>query len=559
MAPDRERRWVWVFSLLVMVATTIPYLVGFISQGDQWRFTGFVFGVEDGNSYIAKMLNGARGAWLFRTPYTAQPQRGVLAFFPYLLLGKLAGPQGSHPQLVALFHLFRFLAGVMAIHATYDFLTRFLQTVTWRRWALGIAVLGGGLGWVLALLGRSTWLGSLPLEFYSPESFGFLALYGLPHLALARALLLWGLAAFLANTSSSEPPGPGGWTTQRVLRWWIMVGEGAEQRRMVLVGVLWSLLGLAQPLTVVIAWGVLGATLGFLGLMRWIEARRGEVASCGTWWALLRRGFWVVVLSSPLVIYTALAFSRDPFLRAWTAQNLIISPHPLHYLLAYGLLLPFAALGARHLVRREPWRGWLPVVWILLLPALAYAPYNLQRRLPEGVWVALVVLAAAFFEMGVLSQPVRRRLAAGVVTLSLPSTAILLLGGLVAASRPAQPLFRPADEVAVMQVLAKDAPPGSVTLAAFETGNVLPAWAPVRVVIGHGPESVSLAELKPRVAAFYDSATSDHERRALLDEFGVRYVFWGPAERALGDWDPAVADDLQLLTSQGGYQVYQLP
>ena len=55
---------------------------GFWLQGSDWRFTGFFIGVEDGNSYIAKMLSGTAGNWIFRTPYTAYPQNGFLAFLP---------------------------------------------------------------------------------------------------------------------------------------------------------------------------------------------------------------------------------------------------------------------------------------------------------------------------------------------------------------------------------------------------------------------------------------------------------------------------------------------
>ena len=57
-----ERRWVFIFAIIVIVLTSIPYLVGYARQGDDWIFTGFVFGVEDGNSYIAKMLGGGSGA-----------------------------------------------------------------------------------------------------------------------------------------------------------------------------------------------------------------------------------------------------------------------------------------------------------------------------------------------------------------------------------------------------------------------------------------------------------------------------------------------------------------
>ncbi len=195
-----EKRWVLVFATLVMVATTIPYVLAYAGQGPDQRFTGALIGVEDGNSYIAKMLDGSAGAWLFRTPYTTFPQNGLLAFFPYLLLGKLAASPGLHDQLVALFHLFRIAAGILSILAAYDFLSMFLKRESNRRIGTALAAAGGGLGWILILSGLGDWLGSLPLEIYSPESFGFLELYTLPHLALARACLLWGLVCYLRSS-----------------------------------------------------------------------------------------------------------------------------------------------------------------------------------------------------------------------------------------------------------------------------------------------------------------------------------------------------------------------
>jgi hypothetical protein len=119
-----NRRWVLGFALFVMFITTLPYLIGFAKQGQDWVYTGFVLGVEDGNSYIAKMLSGAEGAWLFRTPYTTYLQRGVMIFLPYILLGKLALGSARHEQLILIFHLFRIFAGILAILATHDFIIR---------------------------------------------------------------------------------------------------------------------------------------------------------------------------------------------------------------------------------------------------------------------------------------------------------------------------------------------------------------------------------------------------------------------------------------------------
>jgi len=519
-SPDRaERTFALHFALVVMTLTTLPYLLGFASQGQGWRFSGFLFGVEDGNSYIAKMLCGAAGAWLFRTPYTAYPQHGTLAYLPYLLLGKLTAPPGWHEQLVALYHLYRFAAGVLAILATHDFLAYFVPQREWRRWGLVLAVLGGGLGWLVVLFGGPApgWQ-NVPLEFYSPESFGFLALYGLPHLAAARALLLWGLLAFLEK----------------------------RPRR---AGALWLLMGFFQPLTVPVAWGVLGAALAAGFLLDFRRARQGGRFPRRETQAVWRRFALTVGLSSPLALYTAWAFGHDPFLRAWAMQNVIASPPPLQYLLAYGLMLAFALTYALHRPQRA---ALLPGVWLLLFPLLAYAPYNLQRRMPEGVWVALVTLALLGGQR-LLSLPRFRLLTA----LALPSTFLLLAGGALSAVRPAPPVFLPAQQAALYEDLQGLSRPGDVVLSSFASGNALPAWAPVHVVIGHGPESARLEALRPRVAAFYAAETPDAERRALLEELGVRWVLWGPQERALGDADLYRMPYLRPAAARGPYVLFQ--
>src|SRR5512133_794055 len=182
MLEKEERRWLVIVTIVLLSITSIPYLIGYFRQGADWHFTGFIFGVEDGNSYIAKMLSGSYGSWLFRSPYSAMQQKGVLAFLPYLLLGKLAFPPEIHDQLVALFQIFRWAAGGILVPSVYIFTGLFINSRTHKQLATLIIVLGGGLGWLgwLLIPGQGPW--NLPLEVYSPEAFGFLSLLGLPHL-----------------------------------------------------------------------------------------------------------------------------------------------------------------------------------------------------------------------------------------------------------------------------------------------------------------------------------------------------------------------------------------
>lgn len=115
---------------------------------------------------------------------------------------------------------------------------------------------------------------------------------------------------------------------------------------------------------------------------------------------------------------------------------------------------------------------------------------------------------------------------------------MLLTGAFQVASQPGRPAFIPVDQAIAFKWLQDNVEPGSTVLAAYETSNALPAWAPVIVPIGHGPESINGEELKQQVKAVYGSTVSTDERLAWLTDQEVSYLYYGPIEQALGDWNP---------------------
>ncbi len=536
MVEKAERRWLWGFALVVIVITTLPYLIGYFRQGDNWRFTGMVFGVEDGNSYIAKMLRGANGEWLFRTPYSPYPQQGALVYFPFVFLGKLTAPPGQHEQLVAVYHLFRAASIILYTFAVYDFISLFIKEIRLRRLGAALVTLGGGLGWLYVLGMSGLWGKGRPLEYYSPETFGFLMVYGLPHLACARAFLLWGLHDYL-QPGRMQP----GWKT------------------LARIALVWFGVGIMQPLTAVVGWAVIGTHIGSSGLWQAWLSRSGK-ADWQEWRRWLRRALQTGLLSAPMVVYTLMAFQLDPFLRGWQTQNNILSPGFTHYLLAFGLLLPLAILGVRPLLREDPWKSWLVIGWVAIFPLLAYAPYSLQRRLPEGVWVAIAILFLKWVESG---RPTILRWAPRYASLSFITTFFLIAGGSMAAWSPGTPLFVPVGEIRVFETLdrlagVQNGKKDAVILASFNTSNPMPAWAKVTTVTGHGPEGVNGIELRKRVQCFYQFGCTDTSRIGLLREFAVDYVVWGPNERQLGQWDPRGAPFLQPVYQESDYTIFRV-
>jgi len=550
-----ERRWVLWFGVLVAFLTSLPYILGAFVGGSDWVFTGFVFAVEDAYSYLANMLSGASGNWLFRTPYTTQAQSGVLIYLHYLFLGKLTVPAGQHSQLLILYHLFRIFSIFMVCLATYQFIAFFIPNISLRRWGLALASLGGGAGWLIILFGWQAWLArlplsdvpglSMPLTFYSPETFGFLALYGIPHVALARALLLWGLKYYL-ELASQEASEPFPWM------------KGA------LTGIIWLLALLAQSLTGMVTGAVAGFYLLVLFIWQGMRALSGRSTDWKRVWRALWVTVWVGLFALPLVIYYISSFQYDVVMRSWNLQSPLPSPHPIFYLFAYGLLIPFAVLGGVQIVRRRPWRGILLVSWVLALPILAYAPFNMQRRLVDGLWIALIVLVLASLSpsFSPQDQPATRNKLRysfyGSSAVSFFATLILILGGISAALKPAQPLYRRPDQVRAFNQLANLAAPGEVVLSSHNTGNPMPAFAPVRVVIGITTLTVAYDRVAAQVDSIYQANTLDAERQALLKKWDVEYVYWGPEERELGDWDPHQALYLEKIISTGEHEIFRV-
>jgi hypothetical protein len=528
MITKAERRWAFYFGIAVMIFTTLPYLLRFAAQTAGWRYTGLLYGSEDGFSYLAKMQLGAAGDWLFRTPYTAYPQSGYLGFFPYILLGKLAEGLGQYDQMAALFHLFRILGGILAVLATYDFCSLFIASIPWRRFTTVLAVFGGGLGFLEIFGLGSLWHGvmGMPLEFYSPETFGYLSYLLLPHLVWARALMLWGLVALLKSQ------------------------QGMEWRTGIRSGLLWLLMGFFQPLTVVSVWMLLAFWLAW----RWLTGTIGKNMIWSAWISALKTVIWAGLVSAPIVLYNLIVFQLDPFLKRWQAQNLIPSPPPGDYLLAFGILLPLALLGI-WAMRKSSGALAMPLAWCLAFPFMAYFPYNLQRRLPEGFWIALCILAI----LGIQGIAARwKKLAVAWACLAFLTTVFFMVDGLRPPANPGLPLYRPIVEVRAMQALAKEAHAKDVVLAAYDTSTVLPTRAPVRVLIGHGPESLDGKNLAQRVEMFYQPATPDADRIGLIREFNIRYIFRGPFERTLGAWDPSAAAYTKKIYDQDDYQIYEV-
>lgn len=483
----------FVFVVVVLI-TTLPYFIAFTSQRNQWIFSGFFIGVDDGNSYLAKMVSGMAGSWLFRTPYTTQPQNGIVAFLPYLILGKLVNPPALHVQLIMLYQIFRIIGIGIYTVGTYQFIRIYTKNGMIRMFCMILAAMGGGLGWFLPLIGYNLVFGTIPLDFYSPETFGFLSLFGFPHLAVARGLMLAGLALFISDHN-----------LERIGFFW----------RRLLPGFLLLFAGLFQPLSTAI-----GAMLFvFFSVLHILLHKETP----GNFSKEITNLILAGIPTIPLILYNGIAEFTDPFFKAWTAQNIITSPHPIHYLLAFGLPLLVIGFNIKKLalLLRKSQYIFL-VIWIILAILLAYIPFNLQRRLPDGVFIAFILVMMGIIEgMNIRKQKFLIALACIVM---IPSTLMIVANGINSATHPYEPVFITKDKAESYMEISRVVKPGAKIIANFQTGNEFPVWAPVYMVMGHGPESIHLKEVQSDVDTFFSESSTDELRRIILAKYSINSV-----------------------------------
>ena len=313
---------------------------------------------------------------------------------------------------------------------------------------------------------------------------------------------------------------------------------------------------------------VVGGVLTAYGIVLWIAERRFPSR-----WVI--GGLPIVLSAGAMDVYLLLAFRTDPVLSSW-GQAVMLSPPPQYFLSGYGLLTPLALAGAADLCRRRERPGIFLVSWVVTVFLLAYTPFNMQRRLVEGVHVPISLLAAVGLHRCVLPALARSPLVRAVARLGYPRrrtiwlmrsllialtwlSNLYLVGSASLAGWARSPaLFHSADRLAAFGWLRNNLAYDDTLLASYETGNLIPAWAGRRVFVGHWAESVDWPEREAQVEKFFDVATPDGWRIALLRQYDITHVFYGLQEKALGEFDLTTADYLREVHAVGEVTVYEV-
>jgi len=533
-----EWAWALAVSSLVLLMSCIPYLTGYAVQTPEWAFGGAVFDRPDYNVHLASIQSGLRGEWQYPMLHTSENAGPAYVKLFYIVVGQVG--RWLPLSASALYQGARLVCGLWMLLTMYVFAACFLWPVVLRRTAFLLLVFGSGLGWLMLLL---RWQPSKisPIDFWMMDLYGFFSLLTFPHFSAMMALLWTAALAFLAHWS-----------------------PGASKGRWLVTGVIASVLAQAiQPFAPLI----LDTILAGYAVWGWLRHRKINWREV---WSLAILG----MAQLPLLVYSTVLFQGDPVWQSFTRQNLTLSPPPIYYLLGLGLPGVLALWGGWLLAQRRWSKVRLLLVWTMGVAILIYLPTQFQRRFTEAVMGPVAVLAVMGLSRGVLrhSRKLRRWLARTgypyrrarglmlvlILIAAMPSSLYLVFGGaLITASRSVS-LFDSGDVVQAVDWLGSQSDWQAAVFSAERTGSLIPARIGHRVYLGHPIETADYAAKSENVKRFFGDAMTDAERQSMLREGGCRFVFYSPAERALGTFRPDTAGFLRLRYSNATVKVYEL-
>jgi len=143
-----------------------------------------------------------------------------------------------------------------------------------------------------------------------------------------------------------------------------------------------------------------------------------------------------------------------------------------------------------------------------------------------------------------------------LIVVILPTNLYLWAWRFTDLARHDYPYYLHKDELAALAWLDANAQPDDVVLSSVTIGQYVPALAGTRAFLAHWAQTLDFFGKSAMVNEFYAQDTPDARRQQIAQTYHVRYVFYGAAEQALGEYVPESSGFLRLVFSRPHAKVY---
>jgi uncharacterized membrane protein len=209
--------------------------------------------------------------------------------------------------------------------------------------------------------------------------------------------------------------------------------------------------------------------------------------------------------------------------------------------------------------------------WFLISFVLIYLPFDFQIHMLNGWQVPVAILATRglfnYIQPFLLEhaaglsklRSLDKTLAVIVVLLVIPTNLYLWSWRFVDLRRHDHPYYLYNEELAAMRWLDGNASGDDVVLSSLITGQYIPMLTGAHAYLGHWAQTLDFFGKSQAVEHFFAQDTTEAERRAILRAHDVDFIFVGPAERALGGFDPSQSVEYKRVYTSPLVSVYRVP
>lgn len=532
----------WVFvaitTLITLVITSLPYVYAYLSTPANKQFMGIMLDVPDHVQYFSWMRELSH-AFLVSNKLTPEPNRPIFFNLLWWGMGRLGLIFGL--SYAGMFQMLRVVATILFLALAYRVCSWFLEDRLMRRTAFLLISFTSGFGWVLVLLKYTLAHGQLllPLDVYIAEGNTFLDVLAYPHFVAAV------LYIFVFDL--------------------ILRGQVKAQLRYAIASGLVALfLGWQHAYDLILVYGILGSYIVFT----FLRDRKLPVY-------LIKAAFLVGIISWWPALYSVWLTTADPVWKAVLSQfsNAGVFTPPLWQLpILFGVIF-FLALFT--IIRRNPLhlerfndRDLFLLAWFVVCFGLIYVPTDYQIHMLNGWQVPMAILSTQglfnyiipwlqkYFNRAWSLQSIRQAAAAALVLLVLPTNIYLFTWRYTDLAKHDYPYYLYKDEISAMKWLESNAKPQDVVLSSLTTGQYIPALTGTNAFLAHWAQTLDYYGKTEMVQEFFNPATSDARRKQIIDQYNVRYIFYGPAEEALGAYNPGSSPLFSFVYASPLVKVY---
>lgn len=433
----------------------------------------------DLNVYVSAIRSGQAGGILLKNLYTTEPNRPILMYPTYTILGRLFPT--ADPFMA--FYAASIVTAALLIFCVY-ILSGFFFTETTVRIAVVVTVaFGGGFGFLF-------------YPVYSPDiqmtSFTFMSALQRPHEAI-------GIASYLFA----------------VVWYFQLIRSGKSSVRQVLAG--------SAAAALAVFYYPYSAVPFFAVVSLWTVIAGRRIPQ------VLRKVLVPIMILPVLSMIFAWGELRSNPTFDGVVSQVLPTPSILEVIGGYGILAPLSLYALFRV--RDGWIRFLGL-WVVLSVLLAYFPLGIARFFLRGLYFPMALLGVA--GATALFQRLRLPRTLGLVILTmivLPSALFVFAKRIQEAGRLNPWLYIPEDDFRAMTYLKNAGVGDTGVLALYRAGNMLPALTGRSVYAGHLIQTPDAAAKFNEVREFFSGVLLEARAHEFLRKNRITYVFFGQEEQ----------------------------